>query len=34
MIGLEMKNYNKMLAEEQENQHYHQVRLINMNLLQ
>ena len=35
MIRLEMKNYNMILPEKQEKyQHYHQVKLINMNILQ
>ena len=35
MITLEMKNYNMILTENQQNnQHYHQVKLINMDILQ
>ena len=35
MIRLEMKSYNKILTEKQQKyQHYHQVKLINMNTLQ
>ena len=35
MIRLEMKNYNMMLTEKQQNyQHYCRVKLINMNILQ
>ena len=35
MIRLEMKNYNMMLTEKQQNyQHYRRVKLINMNILQ
>ena len=35
MIRLEIKNYNKILTEKQQKyQHYHQVKLINMNILQ
>ena len=35
MINLEMKNYNTVLAEKQQKyEHYHQVKFINMNILQ
>ena len=35
MIKLKMKNYNTILTEKQQKyQHYHQVKLINMNILQ
>ena len=35
MIGLERKNYNMILTEKQQKyQHNHQVKLINMNILQ
>ena len=35
MIRLEIKNYNTILTEKQQKyQHYHQVKLINMNILQ
>ena len=35
MIRLEINNYNTILTEEQQKyQHYHQVKLINMNILQ
>ena len=35
MIKLKMKNYNMILTEKQQKyQHYHQVKLINMNILQ
>ena len=35
MIRLEMKNYNTILTEKpQKCQHYHHVKLINMNVLQ
>ena len=35
MIRLEIKNYNTILTEKQQKyQHYHQVNLINMNILQ
>ena len=35
MIRLEMENYNIMLVgKQQKNHHYHQVKLINMNILQ
>ena len=35
MVRYEMKNYNKILAEEQQkDQFYHQVKLININILQ
>ena len=35
MIRLEIKNYNTILTEKQHKyQHYHQVKLITMNLLQ
>ena len=35
MIRLKMKNYNKLLTEKQQKyQHYHEVKLINMNILQ
>ena len=35
MVRYEMKNYNKILTEEQQkDQFYHQVKLININILQ
>ena len=35
MIRLEMKNYNKILTERQQKyHHYHQGKLINLNILQ
>ena len=35
MIRLEINNYNTILTEKQQKyQHYHQVKLINMNILQ
>ena len=35
MIKLKMENYNMILTEKQQKlQHYHQVKLINMNILQ
>ena len=35
MIRLEIKNYNLILTEKQEKyQHYHKVKLVNMNILQ
>ena len=35
MIRLEMKKYNTILTEKQQNhEHYHQAKLINMNFLQ
>ena len=35
MIRLEMKNYNMVLIERQQKyQHYHQVKLLNINILQ
>ena len=35
MIRLELNNYNTILTEKQQKyQHYHQVKLINMNILQ
>ena len=35
MIRLEMKNYNMILTgRQQKYQHYHQLKLINMNVLQ
>ena len=35
MIRLEMKNYNMILTEKQQKyQHYHQLKLININFLQ
>ena len=35
MINLGMKNYNTVLAEKQQKyEHYHQVKLMNMNILQ
>ena len=35
MIRLDMKNYNLILTEKQQKyQHYHQFKLINMNILQ
>ena len=35
MIRLEMENYNKILTEKQQKyQYYHQVKLININILQ
>ena len=35
MIRLEIKNYNMILTKKQQkHQHYHKVKLINMNILQ
>ena len=35
MIRLEINNYNTILTEKQQKyQHYHQIKLINMNILQ
>ena len=35
MIKLELKNYNMILTEKQQkSQHYHRVKLININILQ
>ena len=35
VIRLEIKNYNMILTEKQQkHQHYHQVKFINMNILQ
>ena len=34
MIRLEIKNYNIILTEKQQKQHYHQVRLINTKIFQ
>ena len=35
MIRLEMRNYNTILTEKhQKHQHYHQIKLINRNILQ
>ena len=35
MIRLEIKNYNMILTKKQQkDQHYHKVKLINMNILQ